>query len=391
MLARFVVEADLDRAPAEIRPRLRDLFLDHIAVAAFAAIRAESSPAVKAAVDALDPGEGPATAIGMTRGYSWSYAALLNGVHAHSLDMDDTNRVQTGHPGVAIFPAAMAEAERLDSTGQAFLDAVAVGYEVCCRVGAALTARSYERGFHITAASGIFGAVAVVARLRGFDAATTSSAFGLALSKAAGTMQYLADGAWNKRLHPGFLAQDALLLRLMGSPDPLQIDGLGGSRPITSKLAIISRSARADYTFGQVEIQRAAVVYSGNCGNISAGVGPFAIDEGLVEAAEGITSVRIHNTNTGTVMTAHVPVRAGRARVEGGLAIPGCRAGARRSSWTGRGRSGRRRDGCCRPETRSTTSSTSPRSPPGAPSRWPTRRTENGVTSSAACSASRAR
>lgn len=122
-------------------------------------------------------------------------------------------------------------------------------------------------------------------------------------------------------------ARDALLTRVMGSPDPLQIDGLGGSRPITSKLAIIGPSARADadvdYTFGQVEIERAAVLYSGNCGNISAGVGPFAIDEGLVPATEGITPVRIHNTNTGAVMTAHVPVHAGKAKVLGEFAIPG--------------------------------------------------------------------
>ncbi|MCF6421489.1 2-methylaconitate cis-trans isomerase PrpF family protein [Amycolatopsis tucumanensis] len=121
--------------------------------------------------------------------------------------------------------------------------------------------------------------------------------------------------------------RDALLVRLMGSPDPLQIDGLGGSRPITSKLAIIAPSTRedadVDYTFGQVEIDRAGVGYAGNCGNISAGVGPFAIDEGLVDAVEGVTLVRIHNTNTGAVMTAHVPVRAGKAAVLGDFAVPG--------------------------------------------------------------------
>ncbi|GHE76417.1 2-methylcitrate dehydratase [Amycolatopsis deserti] len=206
-LARFAVECQVDPALA---PRLRGLFLDHIGVAAFAAVHADSSPAVRAAVDRLDPHGGDATVIGLARRYSPAYAAFLNGVHAHSLDMDDTNRAQTGHPGVAIFPAATAEAERLDVDGRIFLDAVAAGYEVCCRIGAALTSRSYERGFHITAVSGLFGAVAAVARLRGFDAATTASAFGLALSKAAGSMQYLANGAWNKRLHPGFLAHDAL-------------------------------------------------------------------------------------------------------------------------------------------------------------------------------------
>jgi 2-methylaconitate cis-trans-isomerase PrpF len=121
--------------------------------------------------------------------------------------------------------------------------------------------------------------------------------------------------------------RDALLLRLMGSPDVLQIDGLGGSRPITSKVAIIARSDRddadIDYTFAQVEIDRAAVGYGGNCGNISSGVGPFAVDEGLIEPVEPITTVRIFNTTTQAVLVAEVPVRDGRAQVSGEFAIPG--------------------------------------------------------------------
>ena len=121
--------------------------------------------------------------------------------------------------------------------------------------------------------------------------------------------------------------RDAMLLRLMGSPDVLQIDGLGGSRPITSKAAIIAPSAHdhadVDYTFAQVEIDRASVGYAGNCGNISSGVGPFAVDEGLVEALEPVTRVRIFNTNTQALIVAEVPVRDGRARVTGDLAIPG--------------------------------------------------------------------
>jgi 2-methylaconitate cis-trans-isomerase PrpF len=121
--------------------------------------------------------------------------------------------------------------------------------------------------------------------------------------------------------------RDAVLLRLMGSPDVLQIDGLGGSRPITSKAALIAPSARldadVDYTFAQVEIERAGVGYAGNCGNISAGVGPFAVDEGLVEAVEPVTRVRIFNTNTRGLIVAEVPVRDGRARVTGDLGIPG--------------------------------------------------------------------
>ncbi|MFB7087871.1 2-methylaconitate cis-trans isomerase PrpF family protein [Streptomyces sp. NPDC056296] len=121
--------------------------------------------------------------------------------------------------------------------------------------------------------------------------------------------------------------RDRVLKRLMGTPDVLQVDGLGGSRPITSKVAIIARSDRPgadiDYTFAQVGIETDEVSYNGNCGNISSGVGPFAIDEGLVPAVEGVTKVRIHNTNTGKRIIAHVPVRAGKALATGDFVLPG--------------------------------------------------------------------
>ena len=122
-------------------------------------------------------------------------------------------------------------------------------------------------------------------------------------------------------------SRDRLLARLMGSPDVLQVDGLGGSRPITSKVAIVSVSERkdadVDYTFAQVDIASAGVGYAGNCGNISSGVGPFAVDEGLVEVREGVTRVRIYNTNTDKLLIADVPVRGGVAAVEGAYVVPG--------------------------------------------------------------------
>ncbi len=122
-------------------------------------------------------------------------------------------------------------------------------------------------------------------------------------------------------------SRDRLLARLMGSPDVLQVDGLGGSRPITSKVAIVSVSERedadVDYTFAQVDITSSGVGYTGNCGNISSGVGPFAVDEGLVEAREGVTRVRIYNTNTDKLLIADVPVRGGVAAVEGSYVVPG--------------------------------------------------------------------
>ncbi|KSU59706.1 PrpF protein [Gordonia sp. SGD-V-85] len=121
--------------------------------------------------------------------------------------------------------------------------------------------------------------------------------------------------------------RDQLLLRVMGSPDALQIDGLGGSRAITSKVAIVGPSSRpdadVDYTFAQVAVDAPIVQWNGNCGNISAGIGPFAIDEGLVPATDGITKVRIFNTNTQKIMTAHVPVANGHHTPTGTCAVPG--------------------------------------------------------------------
>lgn len=121
--------------------------------------------------------------------------------------------------------------------------------------------------------------------------------------------------------------RDRAILAIYGSPDLRQIDGLGGADTLTSKLAIIGPSTKegadVDYTFGQVSITDPFVDYGGNCGNISSAVGPFAIDMGLVEPVEPVTTVRIHMTNTGRILTAQVPVKGGKAAVEGDFAIDG--------------------------------------------------------------------
>ncbi len=121
--------------------------------------------------------------------------------------------------------------------------------------------------------------------------------------------------------------RDRLLLSIMGSPDPRQIDGLGGSYSTTSKVCIIGPpsvpEADVDYTFAQVSITDPVVDYKGNCGNCSSAVGPFAIDEGLLEAVEPLTTVRIYNTNTRKIIRAEVPVRKGRFDPEGDTLISG--------------------------------------------------------------------
>jgi 2-methylaconitate cis-trans-isomerase PrpF len=122
-------------------------------------------------------------------------------------------------------------------------------------------------------------------------------------------------------------ARDRFLLSVMGTPDPRQIDGLGGADPLTSKVCIIGApsvpDADVDYTYALIGIETPIVSWSTNCGNLSAAVGVYAIEEGLVKAQEPFTTVRIHNTNTRQMFNAIVPVQDGKPVVTGDYAIPG--------------------------------------------------------------------
>lgn len=127
--------------------------------------------------------------------------------------------------------------------------------------------------------------------------------------------------------------RDRLLLAIMGSPDPRQIDGIGGADPLTSKVAVLSKSSRndadVDYLFLQVFVDQALVSDAQGCGNILAAVGPAAIERGLVAASGDLTPVRIHMVNTGEVAVAHISTPGGRVNYRGNAEIdgvPGCHA-----------------------------------------------------------------
>ncbi|WP_303831784.1 4-oxalomesaconate tautomerase [Asticcacaulis taihuensis] len=121
--------------------------------------------------------------------------------------------------------------------------------------------------------------------------------------------------------------RDAVLLAAMGSPDARQIDGMGGAHPLTSKIAIVSKSERADadvdYLFLQIFPDKAIVTDQQNCGNILAGVGPFAIEQDLVAAASDVTSVRIHMLNTKSIAVAHIQTPGGKVEYDGEARIDG--------------------------------------------------------------------
>jgi hypothetical protein len=128
-------------------------------------------------------------------------------------------------------------------------------------------------------------------------------------------------------------ARDALLLRVIGSPDPYgkQIDGMGGATSSTSKTVILSKSNQpdhdVDYLFGQVAIDKAFVDWSGNCGNLSAAVGSFAIQSGLIEAAtlpaDGLATVKIWQVNIQKTIIAHIPMRGGQVQEDGDFELDG--------------------------------------------------------------------
>jgi 2-methylcitrate dehydratase PrpD len=137
---------------------------------------------------------------------------MLNGTLAHSLDFDDTHASSSLHPSAPITPAAFAAAEMAGASGRDLIAAIVAGYETQIRLSLALDpAAHYDRGFHPTATCGAFGAAAAAGRLVGLDAEGHANAFGIVLSMAAGSMQFLVNGAWTKRSHVGHAAMCGLI------------------------------------------------------------------------------------------------------------------------------------------------------------------------------------
>jgi 2-methylcitrate dehydratase PrpD len=229
-LARFVCGLSAADIPTAVQARAKALSLDLLGSAVRARAEAESTPAILRALAAtgLDA-PGPATVMGDAGGWTAPVAALLNGALGHSLDFDDTHAESSLHPSAPVVPAALAAAELSGADGATALAAIVAGYEVCCRLGLALDPTAhYARGFHPTATAGTFGAAAAAARVFGLDAARTAAAFGVAGSQAAGSLQFLQNGAWNKRWQVGAAAMNGLMAAALaregfvGAAEPIE-------------------------------------------------------------------------------------------------------------------------------------------------------------------------
>ena len=210
-LAAFTAAIALPRLPPEVVARARFLVLDLVGNIVRARHDAESTPALLAAARALGLAAGNAGVFGDCARYTPAGAALLNGALGHCLDFDDTHAAGSLHPGCPVIPAALAAGEMAGAAGADVLAAIIAGYEVTCRIALALPAGAhYARGFHPTATCGAFGAAAAASRVFGLDAGRGRAAFGIALSQCAGSLQFLANGAWTKRFQVGWAAMSGL-------------------------------------------------------------------------------------------------------------------------------------------------------------------------------------
>ena len=195
----------------EVVERTKYLLLDYLGVAIAGSLTESSQPIYR--MLARSASHGPCTVIGTASQSSPGFAALANGAAAHSVELDDTHQAGSIHPGVVMFSTAIALSEiQPDIDVAQFVGAVVAGYEVATRLGMALQPKShYELGFHPTSTCGVFGAAVTAAKLLRLSEEQMLSAVGIAGSMAAGSLEFLAEGTWTKRLHPGLAAQNGIL------------------------------------------------------------------------------------------------------------------------------------------------------------------------------------
>jgi 2-methylcitrate dehydratase PrpD len=193
--------------PQPVREVARQCVLDYLGVA----IAGADDPLVRILLEEISEAgvAAQASIIGHSLRLPVLSAALVNGAAGHALDFDDVNIAMPGHPSVAILPALLALAEVKNSSGRDVLTAFVAGYEITCRIGAALSPGHYALGFHSTATIGSFGAAAACARLLGLDTEKTATALGIAGTQAAGLKSQF--GTMCKPFHAGKAAQNGLL------------------------------------------------------------------------------------------------------------------------------------------------------------------------------------
>lgn len=207
-LAEFAAGLRHDEIPAEVRTRAVHHILDAAGIA-MASTRYDFAHKTLAGMRALG-GEGSVPVFGMATHLTPRDAATMNGFLAHGLDYDDTHIQGIVHPTASVMPAVLSAAAMSGATGKQLVTAYIIGVEAAARIGTAAKGQFHQVGYHPTGMVGIFGCTLAAGRLLGLNAKQMIDAQGLALSMASGSMQFLEDGAWNKRFHPGWAAQSGI-------------------------------------------------------------------------------------------------------------------------------------------------------------------------------------
>ena len=211
--ARFVLGLALDQVPPPVAAKAISLTLDTLG-SCLASSREDFGRAVLQAAERLG-GPQESTLIGTKARAGAASAALANATLAHGLDFDDTREDAIVHTGCVAVTTALAVGEALDASGRAVLEAMIAGVEVMCRVGLAVPGRFHARHYHPTSLTGGFAAAAVAGKLYGLTEDQQVHAFGICGSQAGGIIEYLADGSWTKRLHPGWAAHAGIAATLL--------------------------------------------------------------------------------------------------------------------------------------------------------------------------------
>lgn len=208
-------DLNYDALTDDVVDRVKYLVLDFIGVAARGALSESSGPVQKYILN-FDRHRDGAVVIGTHLKASPAYAAMANGTAAHSLELDDVVNEASLHPAVAIMPAALAAAHIAGCSAKDLIAAIAAGYEVMIKLGVALDpAAHYSRGFHPTGTCGTMGAAITAAKILRLNQKAMMNALGIAGSQAAGSMEFLSDGAFTKRLHPGWAAHSGIIAALL--------------------------------------------------------------------------------------------------------------------------------------------------------------------------------
>jgi 2-methylcitrate dehydratase PrpD len=209
-LASKIVAVRAGALPAATTKKCEDLLIDVVGLC----VTARNEDYVTSALSGCDD-DGPCTVIGHERTLTAAGAAFVNGTAAHGEDFDDTFEGGPVHAGAVIVPAVLAACERHNPDGRMALTGIAVGTEVLCRLSLVVPKAVHKAGFHPTAIFGAMGAAAGVGTALGLNARQIVDAFGIAGSMAGGIIEYLAEGAWTKRMHAGWAAQSGLRAALL--------------------------------------------------------------------------------------------------------------------------------------------------------------------------------